>query len=116
MKKQKRDCDLKSCMYCRLCIPEWLPAIGANRKIANFKKGELLFKEGETMTGIYFVNNGTVKVHKQWGQKELIVRFVKNGDIVGHRGLGDDTIYPCLALHWKMLPPALYPSIFLCRH
>ena len=46
------------------------------------------------MTGIYFVNNGTVKVHKQWGQKELIVRFVKNGDIVGHRGLGDDTIYP----------------------
>lgn len=94
MKKQKRDCDLKSCMYCRLCIPEWLPAIGANRKIANFKKGELLFKEGETMTGIYFVNNGTVKVHKQWGQKELIVRFVKNGDIVGHRGLGDDTIYP----------------------
>jgi CRP/FNR family transcriptional regulator len=94
MKKQKQDCDLKSCMYCQLCIPEWLPAIDANRKIVIIKKGELLFKEGDVMTGIYFVNNGTVKVHKQWGQKELIVRFAKNGDIVGHRGLGADTIYP----------------------
>jgi CRP-like cAMP-binding protein len=94
MKKQKQDCDLKSCMYCQLCIPEWLPAVGANRQIVNIKKGELLFKEGDNMTGIYFVNSGTVKVHKQWGQKELIVRFAKNGDIVGHRGLGADTIYP----------------------
>ncbi|MDN3654321.1 Crp/Fnr family transcriptional regulator [Ferruginibacter paludis] len=94
MKKQKQDCDLKSCMYCQLCIPEWLPAIGANRKIVSIKKGELLFNEGDVMTGIYFVNNGTVKVHKQWGQKELIVRFAKNGDIVGHRGLGADNIYP----------------------
>jgi CRP/FNR family transcriptional regulator len=94
MKKQKQDCDLKSCMYCQLCIPEWLPAIDANRKIVTIKKGELLFKEGDVMTGIYFVNNGIIKVHKQWGQKELIVRFAKNGDIVGHRGLGADTIYP----------------------
>lgn len=94
MKKQKQECDLKSCMYCQLCIPEWLPAIDVNRKIVTIKKGELLFKEGDMMTGIYFVNNGTVKVHKQWGQKELIVRFAKNGDIVGHRGLGDDNIYP----------------------
>jgi CRP-like cAMP-binding protein len=94
MKKQKQDCDLKSCMYCQLCIPEWLPAVGSNRQIVNMKKGELLFREGENMSGIYFVNSGTVKVHKQWGQKELIVRFAKNGDIVGHRGLGADTIYP----------------------
>ena len=94
MKKQKQDCDLKSCMYCQLCIPEWLPAIDVNRQSVHIKKGELLFKEGDTMAGIYFVNSGTVKVHKQWGQKELIVRFARNGDIVGHRGLGADTIYP----------------------
>ncbi len=94
MKKRKLDCDLKSCMYCQFCIAEWLPAVDANRQLVHIKKGELLFKEGEEMTGIYFVNNGIIKVHKQWGQKELIVRFAKNGDIVGHRGLGADTVYP----------------------
>ncbi|MDB5279715.1 MAG: Crp/Fnr family transcriptional regulator [Ferruginibacter sp.] len=81
-------------MYCQLCIAEWLPAIDVNRQVLHIKKGELLFKEGDVMTGIYFVNSGTVKVHKQWGQKELIVRFAKDGDIVGHRGLGADSIYP----------------------
>ncbi|WP_301929936.1 Crp/Fnr family transcriptional regulator [Ferruginibacter sp.] len=94
MKKPKKECDLKSCMYCQLCIAEWLPAIDVNRQVLHIKKGELLFKEGDVMTGIYFVNSGTVKVHKQWGQKELIVRFAKDGDIVGHRGLGADSIYP----------------------
>jgi len=38
-----------------------------------------------------------VKVHKQWGEKELIVRFAKKGDIVGHRGLGTDNYYPVSA-------------------
>jgi CRP-like cAMP-binding protein len=94
MKKNSKDCDLKSCMFCQLCIPEWLPAINTSRQMVHIKKGELLFEEGKAMTGVYFVYSGIVKVHKQWGQKELIVRFAKKGDIVGHRGLGNDVIYP----------------------
>jgi CRP/FNR family transcriptional regulator len=39
------------------------------------------------------VYEGSVKVHKEWGEKELIVRFAKKGDIVGHRGLGHDMKY-----------------------
>ncbi len=94
MKEHKKACDLKSCMFCKHCLPEWLPAIDANRKMVSVKKGGLLFREGEEMNGIYFVYSGLVKVHKQWGQKELIVRLAKKGDIVGHRGLGADTVYP----------------------
>ena len=97
MKISKAACDLKSCMFCKLCIPEWLPAIEANRKLVAIKKGGLLFKEGELMDGIYFVYSGLFKVHKQWGQKELIVRFANQGDIVGHRGLGEDNIFPVSA-------------------
>jgi CRP/FNR family transcriptional regulator len=38
---------------------------------------------------------GTVKVHKHWGEdKELILRFAKKGAIIGHRGLGQDLLYP----------------------
>ena len=95
MKRIKENCDLKGCILCRMCMPAWLPAIEANRETFSFKKGELLFKEGDTVEGMYFVYSGKVKVHKKWGEeKELIVRIAGPGDIVGHRGLGGDIFYP----------------------
>lgn len=98
MKKSKNACDLKTCLLCRLCQKEWLPAINSHRMNFKVKKGELLFKEGEEMSGIYFVYEGTVKVHKHWSEdKELIVRFAKKGNIIGHRGLGKDLLYPVSA-------------------
>jgi CRP/FNR family transcriptional regulator len=83
---------------CRLCIKEWLPAVKANRKNFSLKKGQQLFQEGEPVNGIYFIYTGKVKVHKHWGEeKELIVRFAQAGDIVGHRGVGSEMIYPVSA-------------------
>lgn len=95
MKKGKHNCDLKSCFFCKLSLKEWLPAIDANRQMQQFKKGEVIFKEGEEVKGMYFIYEGMAKVHKKWGDdKELIVRFAKKGDIIGHRGLGNDILYP----------------------
>ena len=55
----------------------------------------MLFTEGNDLKGMYFINKGLVKVHKKWGDdKELILRIAGDGDIVGHRGLGSDLIYP----------------------
>jgi CRP/FNR family transcriptional regulator len=93
--KNKKDCDLHSCVLCRQSSPSWVPAVAANRKCIRYKKGEVIFQEGEEVKGMFFINTGMVKVHKQWGDdKELILRIAGNGDIVGHRGLGSDTIYP----------------------
>jgi CRP-like cAMP-binding protein len=97
MKKSKKNCDMESCSFCRQCLIEWLPAIDANRQTLQVKKGEEFINEGEKVTGVYFVYEGAVKVHKKWGEKELIVRFAKKGDIVGHRGLGNDIYYPVSA-------------------
>jgi CRP-like cAMP-binding protein len=98
MKKNKNGCDLKSCFLCKHSLPEWIPAIGANRKNLHFRKGESIFSEGELVTGIYFVYTGKVKVHKKWGsEKELIIRFAGEGDLFGHRGLGHDNHYPISA-------------------
>lgn len=86
-------------------MPEWLPALGVNKRNFEVKKGELLFNEGDAVKGIYFVSEGTFKVHKRWDkEKELIIRFARSGDIVGHMGLGDDLLYPVSAT-------ALEPSI-----
>lgn len=98
MKISKVGCDLKSCFFCKGCLPEWIPAIECNRKTFHVKKGEVLFQEGDVVTGVYFVNDGKIKVHKKWGaDKELIVRFGNKGAIVGHRGLGSNTVYPISA-------------------
>lgn len=98
MKKGKNGCDVNSCFLCRLSSKEWIPAIAAHRKNFAFKKGDILFKEGDVVTGIYFVFQGNVKVHKKWGEdKELILRFARKGAILGHRGLGLDLHYPVSA-------------------
>lgn len=94
MKTLKTGCDLKTCLLCRLCQTEWIPAVAAHRENFSVKKGELVFKEGDEVKGIFFVYDGAVKVHKHWGEKELILRFAKRGAIIGHRGLGKDLLYP----------------------
>jgi CRP/FNR family transcriptional regulator len=92
---KKYKCDLKNCTLCLSCNKEWLPAIDANRKVFHLKKGEFLFKEGDEVKGMFFIHSGLVKVHKRWDdEKEMILRFANRGAIVGHRGLGSDTIYP----------------------
>ncbi|MVN90850.1 Crp/Fnr family transcriptional regulator [Mucilaginibacter aquatilis] len=98
MKKNKATCDANSCFMCQNCIEEWRPAICANKTNYKLRKGELIFKEGDPVTGIYFVYSGNVKVYKKWdADKELILRFAKDGAILGHRGIGDDLIYPISA-------------------
>lgn len=94
MKESKKACELNTCLLCRLSLKEWLPAIQANKKNIAVKKGEVIFTEGAEARGIYFVYEGLVKVHKKWDEeKDLIVRFAKKGDILGHRGLGSSLFY-----------------------
>lgn len=94
----KTQCDLKSCFMCRHSLTDWLTAVAANRQNIVAKKGHQLFNEGEPVNGIYFIYSGVVKVHKRWGHdKDIILRFAKNGDVVGHMGLGPESFYPVSA-------------------
>jgi CRP-like cAMP-binding protein len=91
-------CNLENCFMCKFCLKDWMPAIASNRTNFEVKRGQQLFKEGEAVNGIYFIYTGVVKVHKRWGsEKELILRFAKEGDVVGQMGLGNDAIYPVSA-------------------
>ncbi|HEY0896340.1 MAG TPA: Crp/Fnr family transcriptional regulator [Sphingobacteriaceae bacterium] len=105
MKKVADRCNLKDCFLCRLCVPEWIPAVAVGKENYLLKKGEQLFREGDRVEGIFFVYEGAMKVHKRWeDQKELILRFARKGDIVGHLGLGSKPVYPLSAT-------ALEPSV-----
>lgn len=98
MKSKKiNTCD-HSCVMCRYVLQDWLGQIDLHRKNIKLKKGEQFITEGESVRGIYFVQSGLVKVHRNLGDKETIVRFAKKGDIVGHRGIStEQTIYPISA-------------------
>ncbi|MEO6000585.1 MAG: Crp/Fnr family transcriptional regulator [Chitinophagaceae bacterium] len=95
---QEVPCNLSDCFLCSFCIPEWKEAIAVKKTSLLIKKGKQVFNEREKVIGIYFIYSGAVKVHQKWlDQKELIIRFSKKGDILGHRGLGNSDLYPVSA-------------------
>ncbi len=80
-------------------MKDWLPAIDSHRQTLAYKKGETIFEEGMPVKGIYFLNRGKVKIYRKWGhQKQLILHFAKEGDIIGYRGLANESIYPVSAM------------------
>nr|WP_294944984.1 Crp/Fnr family transcriptional regulator [uncultured Mucilaginibacter sp.] len=98
MKQPKNGCDLTTCYLCRHCSRDWNPAIAGHKRNIVVKKGARVFSEGDSVTGIYFIFSGKVKVHKRWDDdKEIILRFAAAGDILGHLGLGSDPVYPVSA-------------------
>jgi CRP-like cAMP-binding protein len=98
MANTKHQCDVNTCFLCSFCLNDWKPAIQANKQNILIKKGQQVFTEGDKVKGIYFVYEGNIKVHKKWdNEKELILRFAKKGDILGHLGIGSEDIYPVSA-------------------
>jgi CRP-like cAMP-binding protein len=111
---QEIACGLDQCFLCRHCIPEWKEAIALRKKTLLIKRGKELFHEGGKVTGIFFLYSGTVKIHVPWtDEKEMIIRFARAGDIVGHRGLGGLDVYPVSATALEDTKACWIPSEFL---
>jgi CRP-like cAMP-binding protein len=113
MIKKQHLCDLNTCFLCTTCLNDWKPAIETNKQNFRVKKGQEIFKEGDLVTGIYFVYEGHVKVHKKWdNEKELIIRFARKGDILGHLGLEGNNIYPVSATAMETATVCYLPMDF----
>lgn len=53
-----------------------------------FKKGELIFREGEHSVGLFCISAGKIKVLKTGEEgRDLIVRLARSGDVIGYRAL-----------------------------
>jgi CRP-like cAMP-binding protein len=91
-------CDVQHCFMCSSCQPDWRKLIALQKTNQHFKKGEVIFSEGDPVRGIFFIYSGMVKIHKSWDkQKQMIIRFARPGDILGHRGIGENSLYPVSA-------------------
>jgi CRP-like cAMP-binding protein len=53
-----------------------------------YKRGDILYQEGNRISGFYCINNGIIKVFKTgFDGKEQIIRFARRGDIIAYRSV-----------------------------
>jgi CRP-like cAMP-binding protein len=71
----------------------------SQHKVTNtYKKGQVLFYQGNPPFGLYCINNGKIKVTKTGNDgKESIVRLAGGGDVLGHRSLFSNENYTATA-------------------
>lgn len=59
-----------------------------NSKNLTFKRGDLVYRQGDSPVGIYFVKSGLVGLRKCGPSgKEHLLRFFRQGQFFGHRSL-----------------------------
>ncbi len=75
-----------------------LESFSASKNANSYKRGQIIFYEGNRPSGIYCVNEGKVKVYKtSESGREHIVRLAKKGDILGYRALMGGELYSATA-------------------
>lgn len=82
------SCSIRS-MTCFAGLPlEDIESLNLNKFSKSFRKGQIVYNEGQKPGGVYCVHEGKVKIFRL-GQdgKEQIVRFAMPGDLFGIRAL-----------------------------
>lgn len=64
-----------------------------NSVMLNYNKGEMICKQGAFASNVYFVEKGIMKAYKEYKDNNLIMRFVKKGEIIGLSSLYNKGTY-----------------------
>jgi CRP-like cAMP-binding protein len=60
-----------------------------------FKKGDTVFKEGTSPSGIYYINEGKIKKYKVDREgKEQIIYIANTGELIGYHAILSESRYP----------------------
>jgi len=93
MKKTKKipvcnDCIPNIATIFRSLTPDEMESLLFERTCQIYKKGSILFHEGHHINGFYCIFSGVVKLYKTGMEgREQIIRFAKEGDIIGYRAV-----------------------------
>lgn len=80
------------------CSPEWQALIKEKCITLPFQAGEDIFKEGAPADQLYIVRKGKAKVNGTFAPGSTrILRFARDGQVLGHRGIGGDFSYTVTA-------------------
>lgn len=91
MAKSKINCDFiteNNIDLFSVLTPEEKEEIDSHIKCKDLKKGQYIYKEGESPIGLMFLCKGKVKIFKEGiGGREQIVRLSKPNGFIGYRAL-----------------------------
>lgn len=77
---------------------EWMPLVRDYTSTKKHSKNERIFNEGDEVKGIFFINEGMVKVVSHYdATNERILRLSSSGDFLGHRAISSEA-YPVSAV------------------
>ncbi len=80
------------------CTTEWRELMAQRNVERTFRKGEDIFKHGDVADTIYMIRHGRVKITVgPLHANERIIRLAGDGEIVGHRGIGEEPVYTATA-------------------
>ena len=83
-----KDCVLRSNSLFAHLSEEELNILDEEKRCNFHKRGTVLYHEGTRINGFYCINVGIVKLFKTGVEgKDQIIKFAKNGDIMGYRSI-----------------------------
>lgn len=89
MVKSCNICSNKKCII-KLCSNESKQLIDLSKVVFPLKKNQFLFREGNSVDGIYILFSGKLKVFTTgYNDKIQTIRLAREGNLIGHRGIGD---------------------------
>ena len=93
-----KECSNAVCFIKMHCNSVWLIKIESKKIQIEHMARDIIFREGGYVEGVYFIQHGNVKVvAKGTDNRDQIVRMAVDGQVLGHRGFGDDK-YPISAV------------------
>ena len=82
------SCPIRTQPLFRHLTEEELQEISLHKITETYKRGSIIYHEGNRMKGFFCVQKGIVKIYKTgFDGKQQIVRFAKQGDIIGYRSV-----------------------------
>jgi CRP-like cAMP-binding protein len=81
-------CSFDSSSIFKFLNPEETEILNFEKDYRQYKRGDILYQEGNRISGFFCINVGIIKVFKTgFDGKEQIIRFAKKGDIIAYRSV-----------------------------
>lgn len=81
-------CSFESGSVFKYLTPDEVLTINYEKDFRQYKRGDILYQEGNRISGFFCVNSGIIKIFKTgFDGKEQIIRFAKKGDIIAYRSV-----------------------------
>jgi CRP-like cAMP-binding protein len=81
-------CSFESSSIFKYLKADEVTTINYEKDFRQYKRGDILYQEGNRISGFYCINTGIIKVFKTgFDGKEQIIRFARKGDIIAYRSV-----------------------------